>query len=201
MKMCKIENCERKHRAKGYCTFHYDRLRLGTPLHQERQEQDGGQGCSIEGCARKHTAHGYCMLHYRRVREGTPLQQSLRKTDGEQGCLIKGCANKHSCKGYCEKHGQRVSKMRRKNKFIQQYGNKCYDCKHTFPSYVFDFDNISDLPGHLCISKLIAKRATDEVIQKELERCQLVCANCHRIRTFNRYPDTQEIQEYARESE
>lgn len=29
---CKVKDCERKHSAKGYCRFHYDRKRRGLPF-------------------------------------------------------------------------------------------------------------------------------------------------------------------------
>jgi len=38
MKICKIEYCENKHYAKGYCKKHYMRLRRhGDPLHESRE--------------------------------------------------------------------------------------------------------------------------------------------------------------------
>ncbi|KKN63702.1 hypothetical protein LCGC14_0499370 [marine sediment metagenome] len=201
MRICKISDCERKHYGHGYCELHYDRMERGTPLHQEIRKTDGKQGCTVEGCERKHGSRGYCLFHYQRLRQETPLDQETQEKDGKQGCRITNCTAKHIAKGYCHAHWERVRTKRRKNKLVLQHGGKCYDCNNTFPSFVFDFDNISDSPGHTSVSKLIHMGATNDVIQKELERCQLVCANCHRIRTHSRYADEEEIQEYSRESE
>lgn len=60
----------------------------------------------------------------------------------------------------------------------------CSDCGNKFPYYVMDFDhvrgkkrgNISEIFFTLGRLKL----------EEEIKKCDVVCANCHRIRTFNR---------------
>ena len=37
MKICKVEKCDSKHVAKGYCKFHYNRSVAGIPLDQIKQ--------------------------------------------------------------------------------------------------------------------------------------------------------------------
>ena len=61
----------------------------------------------------------------------------------------------------------------------------CADCKGTFPTPVMHWDH---LPGHVKvgeISVLAITRARTLVIE-ELKKCELVCANCHAIRTSRR---------------
>lgn len=59
----------------------------------------------------------------------------------------------------------------------------CTDCKNKFPSVCMDFDHVR---GHKVagVSKLLAR--SWEVIKQEIAKCDLVCANCHRIRTMTR---------------
>ena len=38
------------------------------------------------------------------------------------------------------------------------------------------------------VSKMINKGYSVEMIKKEIAKCEIVCANCHRIRTFDRTP-------------
>lgn len=59
----------------------------------------------------------------------------------------------------------------------------CADCGVRYPPYVMDFDhrdgstkvdNVGSLVGRVNVSKLLA----------EIEKCDVVCANCHRERTY-----------------
>jgi len=188
-KICKLEHCEESHHCKGYCHLHYKRSLSGVNMDQPKQIKQPGKICSVEGCRRKHNSKNMCSLHRSRVINGVPMQQKIQEKNGNQGCSIVGCHNKHHCHGYCTNHWQRIERTRIKKKIVNQFGGKCHDCNNVFPFYVFDFDNIEETSGHIAISKLLNKRASEEVIQEELNRCQLVCANCHRIRTFTRYSD------------
>ena len=65
----------------------------------------------------------------------------------------------------------------------QKQASPCSDCRARYPYYVMDFDHIGEKKWE--INKLIntgnAKR-----LKEELKDCELVCANCHRIRTHKR---------------
>lgn len=61
----------------------------------------------------------------------------------------------------------------------------CADCGELFPTPVMHWDHI---PGHVKlgeISDLVAER-TRTIVLEELKKCELVCANCHAIRTSRR---------------
>lgn len=199
-KVCKLAHCDEKHHCKGYCHLHYKRSRTGIDLYKPKQIKDPGRGCSVEGCEKTHKSQGMCSLHRSRVVQGVPLQQKVQEKDGAQGCLFGKCGNKHHSHGYCRVHWERVNKARRKRKMVSDFGDKCHDCRNSFPDYVFDFDNISEKPGHIRISTLLDKNANILLIEKELERCEMVCANCHRIRTNCRYDGKEELDKHARNS-
>ena len=59
----------------------------------------------------------------------------------------------------------------------------CSDCGEFFPSCVMDFDHVRG-EKTACVSAL-AGNNWEEVLA-EIEKCDLVCANCHRIRTNER---------------
>ncbi len=188
MRICKIEGCEGKHEAKGYCQGHYKRYKRNADISVALVKRNTrAKMCSIAGCKDQHKAKGLCLFHYGRKRQGTRINQEYQNKDGKQGCSIVGCEAKHRCHGYCDVHWQRTKRTLLKKRIVQQCGGKCLDCKSVFPFYVFDFDNIVEEPGHTAIGKLLAV-GSEEAIQEELKRCELVCANCHRIRTFARYP-------------
>lgn len=57
----------------------------------------------------------------------------------------------------------------------------CQDCKQTFPAVCMDFDH---RPGEQKLFPLgLATTRDMEVIKAEIAKCDVVCANCHRIRT------------------
>lgn len=60
----------------------------------------------------------------------------------------------------------------------------CADCKIKYPFYVMDYDHISpdkkfDLGGSWMSMGY-------QQIEEEIKKCEVVCSNCHRIRTYNR---------------
>lgn len=59
----------------------------------------------------------------------------------------------------------------------------CKDCGKNFPYYVMDFDHLSDKEYN--ISGMFNTKGFLQ-IKKEIGKCEIVCSNCHRIRTFTR---------------
>ena len=62
----------------------------------------------------------------------------------------------------------------------------CTDCGENNP-IVLDFDHIRDKKYN--ISRMIHDGFSWKAIVKEMEKCEVVCANCHRIRTHDRLLD------------
>lgn len=63
-------------------------------------------------------------------------------------------------------------------------GKPCVDCGGVFHFAAMDFDH---LPGFTksCTVSLMAS-ASRETVDREVAKCELVCANCHRVRTYKR---------------
>jgi hypothetical protein len=61
----------------------------------------------------------------------------------------------------------------------------CADCGGTFPPECMDFDHRDGEAKVADVSKL-ALNGTWRKVLIEVEKCDLVCANCHRIRTARR---------------
>ena len=68
-----------------------------------------------------------------------------------------------------------------------QKAKPCADCKITYPPYVMDFDHIKN--KQLNIAECSRKGWSQSRILLEIAKCELVCANCHRIRTHTRRLD------------
>lgn len=68
MKTCSVEDCDRTHSAKGYCTLHYKRyLRYGEPGAAETKRHDKQiRYCTVNDCNVQAKARGLCVNHYQR---------------------------------------------------------------------------------------------------------------------------------------
>lgn len=60
----------------------------------------------------------------------------------------------------------------------------CLDCNGTFDPVCMDFDHVRGLKL-FDVSVGVRNKAWQEVLD-EIDKCEIVCSNCHRIRTKNR---------------
>lgn len=60
----------------------------------------------------------------------------------------------------------------------------CVDCGNSYMPFAMDFDHRFDKEFNISNAGRIT--TSIERILKEIAKCDLVCATCHRIRTFNR---------------
>jgi hypothetical protein len=103
-------------------------------------------------------------------------------------------------KQYEEKHGEAQGQQYRKTHLEEQAKSKgarvlrnkllilqekyrpCMDCKQRFHPVCMDFDHVrGEKVASVC--QLVNQGASIEKVQAEIDKCELVCANCHRIRT------------------
>lgn len=57
----------------------------------------------------------------------------------------------------------------------------CMDCGKRYDPVAMDFDHRED--KKLSVSSMVRMKPTKTTLLKEISKCDLVCANCHRIRT------------------
>lgn len=58
----------------------------------------------------------------------------------------------------------------------------CADCGVAYPYFVMDFDHRGDKV--LEINRLVKRGPSLVSLQSEIDKCDVVCSNCHRARTF-----------------
>lgn len=63
----------------------------------------------------------------------------------------------------------------------------CMDCNQSFPIKCMDFDHRPGEIKHKNITAYKSGNSSMKVIKREIAKCDLVCGNCHRLRTFSRY--------------
>ena len=60
----------------------------------------------------------------------------------------------------------------------------CMDCGEFYPFYVMHFDHIYEKNGS--IANLARSSVSIRRLQQEMDQCEIVCANCHAVRTHER---------------
>lgn len=68
-----------------------------------------------------------------------------------------------------------------KVKCVKYLGGKCVDCRGVFPEVVYDFDHKNNgIDKQFKISGAYVYRWKE--LRRELDKTELRCANCHRLR-------------------
>lgn len=126
-------------------------------------------------------------------KQDKPLEDFNRKSaspDGHQG-TCRDC-NRVALKDHYEANiDYYLEKARRaadrlKQKYIEfKTGKPCFDCGEMFPHYVLEFDHRGDEPKQFNIANMIPAKGWAAILT-EIAKCDLVCANCHKIRTYVR---------------
>lgn len=101
-------------------------------------------------------------------------------------CIRKQCRDKyHRNKEYYRLRSQ--IRTKRIRTFIQKEKDKpCNDCGNLYPYYVMDFDHRPDETKVFAVSLWMKQNCGIDAIKKEISKCDVVCSNCHRIRTHSR---------------
>src|SRR5574341_613506 len=75
---------------------------------------------------------------------------------------------------------KQANRSQKKLLMIERFSNKCNDCQQSFPPCVYDFHHFDPSQKDINIGNKMGwslKR-----LMKELDKCIMLCANCHRIR-------------------
>ena len=107
------------------------------------------------------------------------------------GNLCKECNKKYQKDWYIKNrklHILSIRKLKAKNRkcareFLYEYlkDKKCVDCGEDNP-IVLEFDHVRENKVRT-ISKMVGNGSKIQTILSEMEKCEIRCANCHRIKT------------------
>ena len=62
----------------------------------------------------------------------------------------------------------------------------CFDCDLAYPPEIMQFDHTEEGTKTSTISRMVSGLYGKRMILNEIAKCDLVCPNCHAIRTFKR---------------
>lgn len=124
--------------------------------------------------------------------EDLPLEKFSRRSKNSEKRYFqcKDCVKTYQRSHYQKNKKQYRTRIKRWKdnqieKFRQLKENPCMDCNQQYPYYVMDFDHVRG-KKEFNISSISCRNCSFEKILEEIRKCDLVCANCHRIRTFKR---------------
>lgn len=109
----------------------------------------------------------------------------------ETNKLKDGTIKEHYRKSRCKKCSylrsvrNKKSEVANKNRlYIKELKEKtpCTDCGKNYPHYVMQFDHLRDKKFH--IGSNTHRNISDFLL--EIDKCEIVCANCHAERTHKR---------------
>ena len=96
--------------------------------------------------------------------------QFYRKNAKRLQSKCKNCHNR-----YCQDRW-----VQRKKIAVEYKGGACGDCKSIYPMPVFEFHHLDPSQKKFSWNKM--RLVSDKKLYQELDKCALLCANCHRIR-------------------
>ncbi len=83
---------------------------------------------------------------------------------------------------YKNKKRHRIEKKEKLLSYLNVH--PCIDCGNT-DVRVLEFDHIKG-NKRMDVTKMVSHAYSWENIQKEIDKCEVVCSNCHKIRTYTR---------------
>lgn len=120
-----------------------------------------------------------------------PNKHNHTLIDGERQCktckkdysilcfsATKAGHRRYECKR-CYTNKQQTTRQRLKLQCVTYKGGKCERCGYNKCSAAFDFHHKDQTKKDFQISRITIGTLTDN-LKKELDKCELLCANCHR---------------------
>lgn len=111
--------------------------------------------------------------------QGPSLRRAMQK--------VRELARQERLRGKRRRPSSTSAAVKRAQAFVlkAKTNKPCKDCRQFYPPYVFDFDHVRGTK-RADISEMVWAGRSLAILTTEMEKCDLVCANCHRVRTFTR---------------
>ena len=134
-------------------------------------------------CGKPYYAKGRCRVcYYRQRRHDNPDKHrklrlaTKKRVEGVNPEKYKAIRTK-----YARKRRKEVRELIKQLKSVP-----CMDCNTMYPSFVMDFDHVPERGEKSALVSRMTSSASRKQILGEISKCDVVCSNCHRIRTYQR---------------
>lgn len=147
-----------------------------------------GNHVKINGASHNMKNRRYCLKCSPFGRHNTkPISNPiLVATAGNKFC--RACKTEQPLENFYKRHGvcksckqdaQKKKIKEFKRRCVEYLGGKCLECGYHKCYMALDFHHRNPEEKDFKIAEAISKRFDDE-IKRELDKCDLLCANCHR---------------------
>jgi hypothetical protein len=164
--------------------------------HGKRENRDRAvkRNQSCMSCARKkpvnpNLTHKLCS----RCKESKSIAEFSKHTRSPDGLqsICKICNNKIGMDNYYQNKDRykKLATLRQKDlqaKVAKLKTKPCTDCQKTFDPVCMDFDHLPQFEKKWNICYMLRRHMRWKLIEAEIAKCELVCANCHRLRSKTR---------------
>ena len=133
----------------------------------------------MKRCPRCASTKSLAQFHLNRARK-----------DGHQS-ICKSCRAELDRERYVRSH--KADRRERRHELLRvrtewlrslKEGRPCHDCGKVFPPEAMQWDHLPGRPKRGHVSEL--RGLSKEEVLSEIVNCELVCTNCHTLRTFDR---------------
>jgi hypothetical protein len=83
-----------------------------------------------------------------------------------------------------KKHREAMAKVLEELHLFKEKSG-CFDCRNKFPHYVLEFDHKPEFKKLDGVYRVL-RNYGPEMAWAEVAKCDVVCSNCHKIRTYSR---------------
>lgn len=139
----------------------------------------------MKTCSRCKQEKDYSKFHKRTYKSGTVAYQPYCKV----------CQKEYDKKYYeDDKERRKQINKRWQEEFIEWYNElkqkPCTDCNKKFDPVCMQWDHLPKYDKIEGVGKLARTTWSKEKVLEEIKKCELVCANCHALRTKYRLKGT-----------
>ena len=122
------------------------------------------------------------------------LSSFTSRPNGKRYYHCKSCQREYTKAHYQANKSYYAAKARKNDNrlldtlkdFLRQAKDvPCLDCQQRFPHYVMQFDHVRG-KKEFGLGDIHRHKPSLERVEAEVAKCEVVCANCHAIRTYTR---------------
>jgi hypothetical protein len=110
------------------------------------------------------------------------------KKAGLRQYRCRECQHDYSRAYYDANSDAQIKRVAKQNKRYAEETSKlkeipCADCGKSYPYYVMDYDHLENKAGEIAV---LRRQGKTKKMLEEIAKCEVVCSNCHRERTYQR---------------